>query len=99
MEKKVTKDFRDVKKEYGLILKWLHGGHYEGDTWKTKIWLENTYDPKKESKYIITESDGSIINQEAYNFIILLLKVYTIFYTLPFYYTKKRETMLTASLF
>lgn len=37
MEKKVTKDFRDVKKEYGLILKWLHGGHYEGDTWKTKI--------------------------------------------------------------
>lgn len=64
------KDFRNIKKEYGLILRWINGGgDDEGNTWEITLWLENVYDPEKEPKYRIAESDGTVINQEAYDFI------------------------------
>ena len=63
------KDFRDIKKEYGLCLRWLNGGgDDEGNVWGYEFWLENVYDPEKE-KYYITKSNGEILNDEAYEFI------------------------------
>ena len=63
------KDFRDIKKEYGLCLRWLNGGGDDhGNTWSYTFWLENIYDPEKE-KYYIMKSNGEILNDEAYKLI------------------------------
>lgn len=63
------KNFSDIKKEYGLCLRWLNGGGDEaGNTWDYTIWLENVIDPKKE-RYNICESDGAVLNQKAFDFI------------------------------
>lgn len=65
----MKKDFRDVKKEYGLILRWINGGgNYVGHTWSYEFWLENVVDREKE-RYYITKLDGTIVNEEAYRFI------------------------------
>lgn len=63
------KNFSDVKKEYGLILKWINGGGDDaGNVWYDTFWLENIHDDEKE-KYYISEMNGAKINEKAYDFI------------------------------
>ena len=70
MEKYVKKDSRDVKKEYGLYLRWINGGGDDaGNTWDITMWIENIYDSEKEI-YYLHYRDGSTTNEDAYNFIL-----------------------------
>lgn len=54
------KDLRDIKKEYGYILRWINGGGDEaGNTWEYTFYLEN----------VITKERNEITDQEALDYI------------------------------
>lgn len=54
------KDLRDVKKEYGYILRWLNGGGDEsGNSWRYTFYLEN----------VATKERTEITDQEALDYI------------------------------
>lgn len=73
MEKKyVKKDARDVKKEYGLYLRWINnwGNNYIYLNEFQFMWLENIYDSQnKEYQYPIIDN-GEIVHEQAYEFIV-----------------------------
>lgn len=54
------KDLRDVKKEYGYLLRWINGGGDEaGNTWDYTFYLEN----------VNTREKTEITNQKALDYI------------------------------
>lgn len=62
------KDLRDIKKEYGYVLRWYHHTIEEGEQEKEDwLYLENI---NNDEKIEIVNIKGVIINKEAYDYII-----------------------------
>ena len=61
----MKKDLRDIKKEFGYILRWTHHVIEQGEQPKVDcVYLDND-----EEKIYIVDYDENILNQEAYDFI------------------------------
>ena len=68
MIKYEKKDTRDVKKEYGYILRWIHDTADESGTIREgAVWLENCND--ESDRIYIEEFSKGILDQKAYDYI------------------------------
>ncbi len=62
------KNLRDIKKEYGYILRWYHHTIEEGEQEKEDwIYLENI---NNNERIEIVNVEGIVLNKEAYDYII-----------------------------
>ncbi len=61
------KDLRDVKKEYGYILRWVNGGSSDGNSWTYSFWLEKCDDQNE--RIYISDLEGNVFNQAALDYI------------------------------
>ena len=59
------KNQQDIKKEYGLVLRWLNGGEADGVHQASYLWLENINTGEK--TYIVDNDE--VLNQEAYKLV------------------------------